>query len=741
MFCKGKSFVHGICLYQSITVLNVSIAVINLRMDDFDSDFDFNDQCCKCFKRHLCKTVSRIKVISTEAEAQSVYEQLNIKVNIGYKLCDKCRRLVFFGTTSVPPAQVQPSTSDQPESEPKSSQSYSTTPSESQNSGSLFEVVIKPPAEKKITVELPIQRCSASHKYCCICKARHDLKVVPLTARIQCFNKLRIFIPKENRVCSEHLINNRFFEDDMQQLEVYSNTSFLTSDEITSFLTKLSDSTGQTFLDRIKSSELSEKQIFTFTSLKKHHLLDLKSLLTSMRGSHSRNIMQALVVCLFKLRTGSSNNLIASIFEIENEIKVSDICESVVNSFERDILPSNFGVNSLVREDLIQNQTSNYAKKLFNISDELVLIFDGTYLRHQKSKNNDYQRKSYSGHKKVPLCKPFTICTTNGFIVDMPGPFLATENDAVIMRKVMEDPNGIRKIMRKGDVCVVDRGFRDVVPYLEELGFRVLMPALKGKRSNLTTLEANESRFVTKLRWVVEANHGILGKKYQLLHHQLDNKLLPKAGLYVKIACFLNNRYGKRLNSDQYDDGLQEIITDRMLNSKYQENTLALEAETARWARRSTTTSKLTSTEITDFPEMTERDLKIYFSGSYQLGQAVCYLVELLGDSDEINLEYIKLKPNIIKVLVRSRHINKKTYKCFIEYQPNSIGYSGILRHCCDCANGLRTVGCCSHIATVIYYLSNARYKSRIIKPSKILSQLFSSSDVDPVINEDSDED
>ena len=123
----------------------------------------------------------------------------------------------------------------------------------------------------------------------------------------------------------------------------------------------------------------------------------------------------------------------------------------------------------------IRDHTSIYAKKLFKLENELVLVFDGTYLSHQKSKNNEYQRKSYSGQKKYPLVKPFTICTTDGFVVDVPVPFLATENDASIMKKVMDDPDGIRSIMRESDVCVVDRSFRDVIHYLKSLGFKILM--------------------------------------------------------------------------------------------------------------------------------------------------------------------------------------------------------------------------------------------------------------------------
>ena len=76
------------------------------------------------------------------------------------------------------------------------------------------------------------------------------------------------------------------------------------------------------------------------------------------------------------------------------------------------------------------------------------------------------------------------------------------------------------------------------------------MPALKGKRKQLSTKESNESRFVTKIRWAVESVHDVLKQKYCLLDHRIDNKLIPKIGLYFRIASFLNNTFGKRLQSD-----------------------------------------------------------------------------------------------------------------------------------------------------------------------------------------------
>ena len=76
-----------------------------------------------------------------------------------------------------------------------------------------------------------------------------------------------------------------------------------------------------------------------------------------------------------------------------------------------------------------------------------------------------------------------------------------------------------------------------------------------------------------------------------------------------------------------------------------------------------------------------------------------------------------------------------------LKYEPNSIGVSGILEHVCDCANGNRTVGCCSHIAAIIYYLSHARYLSKIIKPAEILNKILQETNIIPVIEEDSEED
>ncbi|EZA54576.1 hypothetical protein X777_05697 [Ooceraea biroi] len=308
----------------------------------------------------------------------------------------------------------------------------------------------------------------------------------------------------------------------------------------------------------------------------------------------------------------------------------------------------------------------------------------------------------------------------------MLGPYPANLNDAEILRTLLQDPNGLCKLLKENDIMVLDRGFRDVKAELELKKIRVLMPALKGKRKQLTTKESNESRYVTKIRWAVEAVHGILKQKYQLLDHKLDNKMLPKIGTYFRIASFINNQFGKRLQSDA--EFSSEII-EKMRVSKDIENTLAAEAEEKGWLRKKLIFQSISS-DMSNFPEMTIKDLTILFTETYQLSQAVSYLAEMIDKDGQIKVQYIKEQSDVLKLQVPSRHINRKMYRCFLKYKPNSVGISGLLQYACDCANGSRTVGCCSHVAAIVYYLAHARCLSKILKLAEIFSEIFQQNNI-----------
>ena len=123
--------------------------------------------------------------------------------------------------------------------------------------------------------------------------------------------------------------------------------------------------------------------------------------------------------------------------------------------------------------------------------------------------------------------------------------------------------------------------------------------------------------------------HGIIKQKYRLLDHIIDNKLIPNVGLYFKIAAFLHRQFGKALKSDVH---LSEEIVRRTKHQLYVENTLAYEAEEKGWFRKKLMFQSFTSNDLLDLPELTEKYLKILFTGSYQLSQAVSYLAEMMND-------------------------------------------------------------------------------------------------------------
>lgn len=101
------------------------------------------------------------------------------------------------------------------------------------------------------------------------------------------------------------------------------------------------------------------------------------------------------------------------------------------------------------------------------------------------------------------------ITSTDGYIISVLGPYLADtrNNDASIMKSCLfENKEGILEWLQDDDVIVIDRGFRDAVNSMEMLGFQTAIPDFLGRgRKQFTAQEANRTRCITKVRWVVES--------------------------------------------------------------------------------------------------------------------------------------------------------------------------------------------------------------------------------------------
>jgi hypothetical protein len=66
----------------------------------------------------------------------------------------------------------------------------------------------------------------------------------------------------------------------------------------------------------------------------------------------------------------------------------------------------------------------------------------------------------------------------------------------------------------------------------------------------------------------------------------------------------------------------------------------------------------------------------------------------------------------LIRAKLQSKHINRSQYSAYIQYEPNGEGTESVKGYTCRCKNGLRTVGMCSHLTGLIWYLSQGKHKA-----------------------------
>ena len=60
----------------------------------------------------------------------------------------------------------------------------------------------------------------------------------------------------------------------------------------------------------------------------------------------------------------------------------------------------------------------------------------------------------------------------------------------------------------------------------------------------------------------------------------------------------------------------------------------------------------VTADEILDFSEISESDLTVFFTGSYQLSKAISYQAAMLDKDGKLTREYVKEEPNVLKFKV-----------------------------------------------------------------------------------------
>ena len=358
-------------------------------------------------------------------------------------------------------------------------------------------------------IKLNIQAVTKSHAYCFLCKkSGPGLVVVPQHVRTEIFIHHNIVITGQSRCCPCHL------DHDMRHFipEAFSNFksidhTFFNRTAIKEFLDKVRQLAITSTMKRMSFENLeiySDTDMNNLTGLTREQFQDLHCILKDqLRGTPVRTTATTTGIFLLKLKSGLSNSLLSTLFGISKS-SIRRAVQTVRKLMMKHFVPQNLGFQHISRKDIIDNHTRTLAQSLLADSkDQAILVLDGTYIYINKSSNFQFQRRSYSIHKGRSLVKPMVIVSTTGYFVSVLGPYFSDtkNNDASILNQILhQNVEQIKNWIKPNDIFVVDRGFRDSLTLLADLGIQAEMPAfIKKGEKQLSTGDANTSRLVTKV--------------------------------------------------------------------------------------------------------------------------------------------------------------------------------------------------------------------------------------------------
>lgn len=201
----------------------------------------------------------------------------------------------------------------------------------------------------------------------------------------------------------------------------------------------------------------------------------------------------------------------------------------------------------------------------------VMLVCDGTYIYINKSQNYVHQKKTFSGQKKRNFIKVMNIVACDGTMVYCIAPFPVLQNDTKILQGLFAETVMFDHLL-PGDISLLDRGVRDVVKTIEDKGILIEMPALvqsSERKGQLTTQNANRSRLVTALRFVVEVRNGHLKSIFKMFDMVWDAYSQLNLSDDVEICSALINKFYPTFESNK---GVSTEAADRMLLKLNEEN-------------------------------------------------------------------------------------------------------------------------------------------------------------------------
>jgi len=591
---------------------------------------------------------------------------------------------------------------------------------------------------------------SGSHCIVCGVKVTIGCRKIPYYARLELLlDHQFLVLPASNcRICEIHL-NGNHLVNDLEITQEYetrteSDEAELDSAEATKVILDLIEALrshrDEGKLNFNDEGAMGDEDYRIWTGWDQEQFNEMLPHINSMRSTENGSVREALAIFWIKIKTDLSFSQIASLLGIKSNdlqqagrLTVSLAFYAVKEELANNLIPLYLGPFHMTPKEALKHNTV-YSKTFFG--NKPTTIWDGTYLYTHRSSNYAEGRKFYSMHKSRNLAKFMSIVLPDGYVLHTIGPFYSNgaNNDAGMTAKILQDEeHGMSDWLKVGQqVVVVDRGFRNVVPHLEKQGNLTLkMPTVSnGKQDSVQ--QANNSRLVTKVRWVVEAYHGRF-KKFKFFENRQRPSFILHYQQLLQILTSALNAFRPPLYDTSIDQGThQRVATEMLRRSRLTENPLALKVAkgplSAKGRKWEEVIAIVGSDEIDlaavgavpNFPQLTEDYIKDTITlGSYQVKQAAHYADEHLAADGLFRIMIHHEADNLIRARLQSRHQNSTKYFLWIEYDTTSVkGWF------CQCKAGMRMVGCCAHVATLVWYLSYARHQGySVSKAFKAMSE------------------
>lgn len=379
---------------------------------------------------------------------------------------------------------------------------------------------------------------------------------------------------------------------------------------------------------------------------------------------------------------------------------------------------------------------TEFSNTLYNTEPQeqnAIIYEDCTYLDIEKSSCFAALRKSFCVPKNKHLVKPCMLTASDGYIVDIQGPYFsnAANNDARVMVNELEnDLNGMREWLQAGDIFVVDRGYRDAVAVLETMGIMFKMPPLleQGQRQ-FTTEKANASRLVTMTRWIIEAIDGHLKNIFKFFANRISTAHVRNLSDFLKIAGAIINRYKQRITLPNRNAAFARGV----LGRADEVNIVQARVEAEGLRNRRARWRALNQEHFQLFPRLTVEQLHDLTFGTYQILLSPSHIQDtLLRNENEIaDQQHVEFDANYIneygfvrfRIFSRFRTAGQHQIwiafnEEYVEDNPQLEENEPIFGYYCVCKSGARTLGTCSHVAALIWFLGYARHQNVVKYPS-----------------------